>query len=445
MSIKINRYGHENRRRVSYGLTMTKKLFFVLLFLFNFGMSFLYSENIKYNFDFTNKKHKDYTEIDENTVYGKSSRFGFDLNSDNTKEDYFFSVDLPEGNYAVSLTLGNESKPTCTTVKAESRRLMLNNIRTKKGESMTYTFIVNIRNTKIGKDDSVKIKPKERGALIWDDKLTLEFSGTEHSVQSIKIRESKNLKTIFLAGNSTVVDQSEEPWCGWGQMFPYFLKPEIAVANYAESGLSSGTFIASNRLKKLLTEMKKGDFLFIEFGHNDEKEKGENDGPYKSFTRHLASLIEETRKKGGIPVLITPMHRRFFDKEGKIINTHGEYPNAMRELAKKENVCLIDLNSMSKSLYEAWGPEKSKKAFVYYPAGTFPNQAAALADNTHCNTYGGYEIARCVVKGILDNLPLLKKYVKPEFNHFNPNEPDDIDHFFIPPSPSFSTMKPDGN
>lgn len=106
---------------------------------------------------------------------------------------------------------------------------------------------------------------------------------------------------------------------------------------------------------------------------------------------------------------------------------------------------LVDLNRMTKTLYETWGPEESKKAFVHYPAGTFPNQTKPLADNTHFNTYGGYEICKCVLKGLIDNNSPLKKYIVKKVWSFDPAHPDDINNFFIPPSPFYSLVKPDGN
>jgi lysophospholipase L1-like esterase len=194
-----------------------------------------------------------------------------------------------------------------------------------------------------------------------------------------------------------------------------------------------------------LTKIKAGDYLFIEFGHNDQKEKGEGKGPYTSYKTNLKTLVTQTRDRGGIPVLVTPIHRRRFDNNGKIINTHGEYPDAVRQLAEEENVALIDLHKMSGTLYEAMGEEQSKRAFVHYPKGTFPGQNADLADNTHFNFYGGYEIAKCILRGIIDgNIPL-KKYILPQYKNYNPAQPDDIDAFRYPPTPFFEMEKPDGN
>lgn len=401
---------------------------------------------VDYKFNLTKDKHqKGFTTIAPDHMY-MAGGYGYDLGTHpNDGKPFFFSVDVPEGNYLVRVVLGSKDASSNTTVKAESRRLMLKNVETKKGEFITHEFAVNIRNTKISETESVKIKPREIGKLIWDNKLTLEFNGDNPSVQSIEIKSADNLVTLFLAGNSTVVDEANEPWCGWGQMFPLFFTSKVAIANYAESGEAANTFVSSKRFAKLLTKIKKGDYLFIEFGHNDQKQKGEGKGPYTSYKSDLKYLVNEARKKGANPVLVTSMHRRSFDENGKVINTHGEYPNAVRLLAKEENVPLIDLNNMSKDLYEAWGVEGSKKAFVHYPAGTFPGQDKALEDNTHFNPYGGYQIARCIIKGIIDaDLPI-EKYIKKEYRNYNPAHPDAFETFHIPLTPFSSTIKPDGN
>lgn len=401
---------------------------------------------VDYKYNLTSgKTPKGFVSVPANHIYSEGGA-GYDLGTQpNNGKPFFFSVDVPEGNYLVKVVLGSRDAESNTTVKAESRRLMLKNIETKKGQFITHEFAVNIRNTRISETESVKIKPREIGKLIWDNKLTLEFNGVNPSVQSIEIKSADNLVTLFLAGNSTVVDEANEPWCGWGQAFPLFFTSKVAIANYAESGEAANTFVSSKRFAKLLTKIKKGDYLFIEFGHNDQKQKGEGKGPYTSYKSDLKYLVDETRAKGATPVLVTSMHRRSFDENGKVINTHGEYPNAVRLLAKEENVPLIDLNNMSKELYEAWGVEGSKKAFVHYPAGTFPDQHKALEDNTHFNPYGGYQIARCIIKGIIEaNLPI-EKYIKKKYRSYDTSHPDSFETFNIPLTPFSSTVKPDGN
>ena len=411
------------------------------------NMDASFPDLVKYHFVFSGEKlQEDVLVVAPSTIYSKNSTFGYDLNSiQKDGKPFFFSVDVPEGNYLVRVVLGNDKAESVTTVKAESRRLMLLNVKNNKGEYSEHFFTVNIRNTKINETESVRINTREIGKLIWDNKLTLEFNGTNPSVSEIEITQNNNLPVIFLAGNSTVVDESNEPWCGWGQAFTCFLSPEIVVANHAESGLAAGSFVAQKRLDKIFMQMKSGDYLFIEFGHNDQKEQGEGSGPYRSYKTNLKYLVDKTREKGGIPVLITPMHRRNFDNNGKVVNTHGEYPAAMRQLAEEEKVFFIDLHKMSEAFYEAMGVENSKRAFVHYPKGTFPGQNTDLADNTHFNFYGGYQIAKCILRGIIDgNIPL-KKYILPQYQNFDPAHPDDVNTFHYPPTPSFKVEKPDGS
>lgn len=398
-----------------------------------------------YAFDFSGAVRKGYEPVTVQSVYGQTGTYGYDFGTEqNGTDPFFFSVDLPEGNYRVTVVLGGEAAAE-TAVKSESRRLMLPPVATVPGERVEQVFTVNIRNKYIGETDSVRIKPREVGKLIWDDKLTLEFSGQNPAVTEIRIDAADELPTIFLAGNSTVVDEGNEPWCGWGQMFPAFLTADVVVANYAESGESARSFVGEKRLDKLLTQMKPGDWLFIEFGHNDQKQSGEGVGAYTTFKDEIKFLADQARKRGAIPVLVTPMHRRSFDENGRIVNTHGDYPDAVRRLAADEGIYLIDLNAMSKTLYEAWGIEGSKQAFVHFPAGTFPGQDEPLADNTHFNSYGGYEIGRCIVQGLRDNDIPLQEYIRPEIGEFDPAQPDDPGSFHIPPTAFLSLQKPDGN
>lgn len=397
------------------------------------------------NFSFTGHR-AGYRQVTPATKYSQSSPFGYDLGTvQGNGKPFFFSVDLPEGNHRVTVTLGSNEADSRTTVKAESRRLMLENIAVPKGQTTRHTFVVNIRNTQIDETTTVNIKPREIGKLIWDNKLTLEFNGSNPAVASLEIEEAPTLPTLFLAGNSTVVDEADEPWCGWGQMFTRFFTPDVAVANYAESGLAANTFVSSGRLAKLLSQMKAGDYLFIEFGHNDQKQKGEGKCPYTSYKADLKHLVQAARSKQATPILVTPMHRRAFNAEGKVINTHGDYPDAVRQLAREEGVHLIDLTAMSATLYEAWGTEGSKRAFVHYPAGTFPGQDQPLQDNTHFNPYGAYQIAKCILKGIVQADVPLSRHISPDFQDFDPALPDDVEAFSLPPTPFSSVLKPDGN
>ena len=424
--------------------------------------SLIQAQQIEWKFDFgTATVEKGYVAVTPADKFSDSKGYGFDLGTIPEAFDrggknaltsdgvcggkpFYFSVNLPEGNYNVKMILGDAKMASLTTVRAESRRLMLEHVATKKGEFSTQTFTVNIRNHRISSTDTVKIKPREIGKLNWDNKLTLEFNDEHPSVVALEITKA-DVPTVFLCGNSTVVDQDNEPWCGWGQMFTRFFGKGVAIANYAESGETASTFIGVKRLAKLLTQMKKGDYIFMEFGHNDQKQKGEDIGPFTSYKKTLKQFIAEARKRGATPVIVTSMHRRNFDGDGRVVNTLGDYPEAARQVAAEEKVALIDLNAMSKTLYEAWGPETSIKAFVHYPAGTFEGQNKPLADNTHFNSYGGYELAKCIVEGAKKARLGFLTYLRSDYKTFDPAKPDDFEKFHLPLSPFASVVKPDGN
>lgn len=386
--------------------------------------------------------------LDEAPRYSEETGYGYDLVETPTKDSkspFFFSVRVPDGNYKVTVRLGSRKQAGITTVRAESRRLFIESVPTKKKEFIECTFIVNKRNTHIDGNEYVRIKPREKRKLNWDDKLTLEFNGSVPVCESITIEPADTtVTTVFLCGNSTVVDQDNEPWASWGQMIPYFFDTNVCIANYAESGESANTFIAAGRFKKALSQMKKGDYLFMEFGHNDQKQKGPGKGAYYSFMTSLKTFIDEARLRGAHPVLVTPTQRRSFGPDGHIRDTHEDYPEAMRWLAEKENVPLIDLNEMTRTLYEAMGVEPSKRAFVHYPAGSYPGQTQDFADNTHFNPYGAYEIARCIVEGLKTQVPDLARHLKP-FPTFDPAHPDNPDNFHWDDSPFTEIEKPDGN
>lgn len=386
--------------------------------------------------------------LDEAPRYSEETGYGYDLVETPTKDSkspFFFSVRVPDGNYKVTVRLGSRKQAGITTVRAESRRLFIESVPTKKKEFIERTFIVNKRNTHIDGNEYVRIKPREKRKLNWDDKLTLEFNGSVPVCESITIEPADTtVTTVFLCGNSTVVDQDNEPWASWGQMIPYFFDTNVCIANYAESGESANTFIAAGRLKKALSQMKKGDYLFMEFGHNDQKQKGPGKGAYYSFMTSLKTFIDEARLRGAHPVLVTPTQRRSFGPDGHIRDTHEDYPEAMRWLAEKENVPVIDLNEMTRTLYEAMGVEPSKRAFVHYPAGSYPGQTQDFADNTHFNPYGAYEIARCIVEGLKTQVPDLARHLK-SFPAFDPAYPDNPDNFHWDDSPFTEIEKPDGN
>jgi lysophospholipase L1-like esterase len=387
-------------------------------------------------------------------VYNATTGYGFDLNSaSNVKinpntfsvnKPTYFSVKLPEGNYQVEVVMGSAEKASNITIKAESRRLMLEQFSIKKGKPVTKIFNVNVRTPKIDDSQNVSLKDREKDILNWDDKLTLEFLG-DVTIQSIKITKKDNLTVVYLAGDSTVTDQDVEPWASWGQFITNYFDDTVVVANYGVSGSALSSFKGGNRLKKILSLIKKGDYLFVEFGHNDEKIKGEGNGAWGSYSTLLAEFVQSARDKGAIAVLVTPTQRRSFNENGTLKETHGDFPAAMRTVAEKNNVALIDITKITTELYETWGDEPSRKAFVQYPANTFPGQVKALEDNTHFNSFGANEIALCVLKGIRELDILLKKQIKKEVPNYNPNKPNYISNWTLPMSDRFEITKPDGN
>ncbi len=379
-------------------------------------------------------------------VYSDSQGFGYDVlpapDSKKPTEPFYFSVKVPDGNYLVKVVLGGK-KNSNTTVRAEGRRLMMDNITTKKAkDTQEVTFTVNKRTPQIDEKNRVKIKDREKAYFTWDDKLTLEFNGSMPAVKSIHI-EKADVPTIYLCGNSTVVDQNYEPWASWGQMITRWFGPEVAISNHAESGLTARTFIASNRLDKILTTLKKGDYVFVEFGHNDEKEKKPGDGAWYHYQYQLKIFVDQVRKKGADIVFCTPTQRRAFNDDKKTLkNTHGDFPAAMKMVAEKENVPLIDLNRLTKTFFETLGYEDSKRALVHYPKEVYGRE---LADNTHFNTYGAYEVAKCVVMGMKQlNLPIVQ-FLRADWQDFNPAQPDDWKTFKWAPSRISENVKPDGN
>lgn len=362
-----------------------------------------------------------------------------------SQQPFFFTVDIPEGNYRVKVWLGDSEAESRTTIKAECRRLMVQKAQTRAGEIKEVSFLVHIRTPQIQGDEKVKLKPREIEYLHWDNQLTLEFSDKLPKICGLEISPAPHTTTVYLAGNSTVVDQAIEPFAAWGQMIPaFFDDKKIVIANYAESGETLKSFTTEKRLAKIMSQIKAGDYFFIEFAHNDQK-KGSGVDDLETYKSYLKDFIRQAKEKGATPVLVTSMHRRSFDEQGKIINTLVGFPDAMRQVAQEEKVKLIDLNSMSKTLYEALGLEPSKKAFVHYPANSFPNQPNPIADNTHFSPYGAYLLASCIVEGMKKaDLPLVK-YLKKGLKPFDPAQPDKAEDWDLPLSPLVSVIKPDGN
>lgn len=437
----------------------------ITLFTFITATSTLFAQykNLTHKFDFGGGKvEKEHIKVDENTTFNNKTGYGFDFNTsvnsvtnkgrNNITNDYctnnkpfYFSVMVPDGVYQVTVTLGNKDVSTLNTIKAESRRLMVHELKTGAGEFTTVTFNVSMRTPMLPSGKAVRLKTRElNGHPSWDNKLTLEFNGENPSVCGVEITKIATVTTVFICGDSTVTDQRNEPWSGWGMMLPLFFDNNICVANYAESGETLKAFRGEKRLEKVISEISPGDYMFIQFGHNDMK-PGAKTPANTEYKALLLEFANAAREKGAIPVFITSMHRRAFDQNGYIINTLKDYPKAVIETGRANNIPVIDLNAMSKVLYEKLGVESSKKAFVHYPAGTFPNQDKALEDNTHFNAYGAMELAKCVIEAIKTQQLDLAKYLKPSVKSFDAASPDAFEDIYVPASPVFDVEKPEGN
>ncbi|MEG9436676.1 rhamnogalacturonan acetylesterase [Edaphobacter sp. HDX4] len=354
---------------------------------------------------------------------------------------FFISFPATDGNYRVTVELGGDAAAD-TTVRAESRRLMLEQEKTRAGQYRKESFVVNVRTPEIAGGDRVHLKPREIGALDWDDKLTLEFNGDHPSVRKISVEAVSDVPTVYLAGDSTVVDQDKEPWAAWGQMLPRFFGPKVAIANHAESGETIRSFETEKRWEKIFSTLKRGDYLMLQFAHNDQKPGRGYVPAATDYTALVKKYVAKAEAIGAHPILVTSMNRRTFDDAGKITDSLAPYPQTLRQIAEAEKLPLVDLNTMSKVMWETMGPDGTLKAFVHYPANTFPGQTEALSDNTHFNSYGAYELARCVVQSLREQKSPLVKWMRPGIPAFDPAHPDPA--FTLPRSPMVDTATPYG-
>lgn len=231
----------------------------------------------------------------------------------------------------------------------------------------------------------------------------------------------KQLISVFIAGDSTAsyYDENRAPRAGWGQVIQMFFSEDVIIKNRAVSGRSSKSFIEEGYLKKIEKEISPNDYLLIQFGHNDEKpDVKRHTEPYSTYKDCLKEYINVARKNNAFPVLLTPVNRRAFNDEDKIVLTHGEYPDAMKQLALEMNVPLIDICKKSKKLFEELGEDETKKIFLWLNKGEHINYPEGVQDNTHFSMKGAIEIARLIVDGIKEiDLPLAS-FIKNRVGHY---------------------------
>lgn len=233
------------------------------------------------------------------------------------------------------------------------------------------------------------------------------------ALMSFVMPDKKNIR-VWLAGDSTmsVKDPKTYPETGWGMPFVQFFDSSVTIENLAKNGRSTKSFIAEKLWQKITDGLQEGDYVFIQFGHNDEVKTKATYATPEEYVANLTQFINDTRSKKGIPILLTPVARRQFDSTGNIQETHKEYSALVRNLAKQLNVVLIDLDKKSQELYQQMGSENSKLLFMHLLPGEHPNYMNGKVDNTHFNELGARKIAQIVLAEIKSlNLELASRVV----------------------------------
>lgn len=211
---------------------------------------------------------------------------------------------------------------------------------------------------------------------------------------------------VFIAGDSTAATKTtdKKPETGWGERIAELFSNNVEFVNFALNGRSSKSFIAEGHLQRIADLISSGDFLFIQFGHNDEKPDLElYTDAFTTYKSYLKKYIEVAKNANATPVLLTSIQRRNFNDDGTIQDTHGDYPIAMRELAMESNVTLIDMGGKSRILFNTLGPEKTKEIFLWVAPNESTNYPEGVQDNTHFSENGAKVIASLVVEGIIEN------------------------------------------
>ena len=363
-------------------------------------------------------------------------------------EPFRFSVRLPEGNYTVTLTLGDTQGSSSNTVKAETRRLMVESLRTTKGEIRTVSFNVNIRTPQLSSGNSIKLNSREWDAatglvktLTWDDKLTLQFYDSAPAVCGVEIAPApEDVVTVFIIGDSTVTDQ---PGGGtWGQYLPRWFDGHVAVANHAESGMTIKGFRFMRRWDKIMESCRPGDYLLIQLGTNDEKSSGhdamwpEEDlagdwvrthaDPEKDYIWGLATMALEAKRHGMIPVIVSPM-TKIDRRTATATELMTPYGINARHGAELGECAYIDLWGMSRDIVSAIGQDA----------------LSAYSDGTHTDNYGAYLFSLCIAKGIRESGLPLKEFLLPDTPEIDPKAPHPtLQEFSCPVEPRRTPQRP---
>lgn len=223
--------------------------------------------------------------------------------------------------------------------------------------------------------------------------------------------------TIYTIGDSTMADKKnpeENPEHGWVQVLPQFFNADVKIDNRAVNGRSTRSFINEKRWDSIYKYLEKGDYVFIQFGHNDQKinDPKRYTNPHTAYRYNLIRFVTETKEKGAIPVLFSSIVRRKFNEEGTLVDTHGEYPLAVRLVAQEYQVTFIDLQFLSEQLEESYGGEDSKKLHLHFEPGENLYYPDGKHDDTHLSKLGAIEIAKLAVTELMKKAPSLLPYIK---------------------------------
>lgn len=223
--------------------------------------------------------------------------------------------------------------------------------------------------------------------------------------------------TIYMIGDSTMSNKKNpetNPEHGWGQVLPAYFNTKATIDNRAANGKSSKSFIGENRWDSILKTLKNGDYVFIQFGHNDQKFKSPDryTNPHVSYRYNLIKFVEETRAKGATPILFSSIVRRNFNEHGTLIDTHGEYPVETRLVALEYDVPFIDLQYFTEHLEQSYGIEGSKKLHLHFEAGENPYYKETKEDNTHLSNLGAHEVAKLAISELKKKVPSLLNFIK---------------------------------
>ena len=222
---------------------------------------------------------------------------------------------------------------------------------------------------------------------------------------------------IYMVGDSTMANKpysKGNPEKGWGQVFPLYFKEGIKIENHAKNGRSSKSFRDEGLWDIVLGKIKPGHYVIIAFGHNDQKQDSPErySAPDTDYRKNLERYVRETRNKGGIPVLATPIMRRRFDENGKLYDTHGRYPEVVREIAKEKNVPLLDLHKQTEMLLKAYGEERSKELFLHIQPGEYASLPQGKEDDTHLSAIGAFQVCDLAIEEIKLAVPEWVPYLK---------------------------------